>query len=1128
MSSSFRAAANTSGFVAPGAIFKFINSGGLVNFNGEFRVVSLIGTGATKLPKIAEPVSRSLSVNTEDQLAQSTAQEITLVGQFAGLPNYLEHRPGARVLAGAEASDFSDKVTIDFLQRGAVTEEYTLTVERIGSNGDITDPNTGAYSVTIGSTGERSVWYAVNDQYGNLDAIPGVNLKVSTTIGEQLGNTAVLKVVADPTEGDYLFDASNQGFIDWSPNVGSDAFGQRIGIPVKKSAVTQFDIVEIKYFDNKAHGPLATAGGVIVNPEFVADGLDNAKYRFYAVNSAQYSVDKTKDGMTSVAIKGFLQDGNSVAAVSVFDSNAPYVIDGILINLDVSAPTDEMEVLTYGSPVRVLTQRKAGMKGLEDIFSIFPITGGLTITDTVKLRVFKSDSASTGVSSGSFTVTSETTQITSAPVNVKLAQNLSTIHGCGLIAPITKIQGEDLTGWNLVLNSSLEAGSLTAPHNWVLGSNAKVAELATANQIHGTRALKLPAGSTVGDGPKVNLFKFENSNSSRNVKLSWYAASTDGTSAGAGTGIKARVIFIGASGFQVGVTTLASGHTFDGTVTRFISDTLVIPAGTITGQIVFINDSAVDAYVDAIQLEQVGLSGDVLDYHESDVATIRTTAHRTPKEPLPVISAHLALPEAKQELLKLITLDAIRGTRRVSSDWIIKKLPNDQYQVTKASSGAVTGPLDADIRYTNVIPGVALTVKSQTDDATVFWNDFETNNIAIVSTVSGINALNTIQPTTYFVNYNFRRPASEFYTVKQFLQIPDLIADLGDPTTANSLSLGGAIAFENGANIIQTVQLDEDVNFDAALEELSKVYSNIVVPMLTTDLIEGGDGSGKPTDTQYDRVTQLNFQLLDHAVLMSRPIEKKERIIISSQLPGRDIELYGAEARAANNERMVLVAPTSVIKDVKNTSTGYNDAVKIDGCFLAAAIAGLATRFDVAEPWLRKSILGFRGLGETITDSEANFLGASGVLTVGTRRTANPLDSRVAAANVAGQNGALIVSIASTTCTSGTIDQVEPSVVQIKDYVGRTVRNLLDDVYIGKKNIVENRTNVEGTTANILTSLVQSQIIVDYTGLKVSTDPTESRAIIVQFEIAPVYPINYILIEFSLIPTPSPNSNLIR
>ena len=138
------------------------------------------------------------------------------------------------------------------------------------------------------------------------------------------------------------------------------------------------------------------------------------------------------------------------------------------------------------------------------------------------------------------------------------------------------------------------------------------------------------------------------------------------------------------------------------------------------------------------------------------------------------------------------------------------------------------------------------------------------------------------------------------------------------------------------------------------------------------------------------------------------------------------------------------------------------------------------------------------------------------------------MDGRVAAANVAGQNGALMISIASTTCTTGMVDQVEPSVVQSKDYIGRTIRNLLDEAYIGQKNIPAIRANIEGTTKNILTSMVQAQIINGFRGLTVTTDPVEPRAVNVSFEVAPVFPINYILITFSLIPTASPNSNLIR
>lgn len=1125
MTANFRAVAGTSGFIPPGAIFKFINTNGLVNFNGEFRTVAIVGHAADELNVLAEAVSRSQS-SSKDTLSQPTAKTIDLVGNFAGLRGYLEHRPGVRVIAGDEVSDFSDKIEAEYVQNGAATEDYVITVERIGGAGDISDPSTGAYSVTVVSTGETSIWYAVNDQYGNTSAIPGVNLKVNTTIGEQLGNTALVKVLADPTEGDYLFLADGSGDLDWSPSNGSDVYGQKVGIPVQIS-VDAFDIIELRAYDTATDGDFSTQADVLVDPSFVTDGLDNATYRFYAINGTQYSVDKTKNGLTTQAIGGFEQNGSSAAVTTVFDSNTPYIIDGMIVNLDVMSATNAFRINNQGSIVRPLSQRKINQKGLQDTLSIYSLPGNITVSDTYKLRVFKSDNVSTGVSSGSFTITSETTEIISAPINVRTSQNLTAIHGCALLLNSTRIKTEDLTGWNLILNASLEGGSLTAPHNWTLGNVATAELLSSTDQIHGSRVLKLPAGMAVGDGATVNTFKFENSTSTRPAKISWYAKSTDGTSAGAGTGINARINFIGASGVNVGVVNTSASHEFTGVTSRFVSSSFNVPPGAIYATVTLYNTAASDAYVDAIQMEQTDGFGNVLDFHESDVVSVRTTTHRTPTEPRAPIATRLVLPEDKQDLLKLVKLEAIIGTRRITADWVVKKLSSSQYSLTQTSTGVVVSPLNVDTRYTNVINGAAITVLSQTEDAAVNWNDFAVNTISVISTVNGINLTNTIPSATYYVSYTYARPADEYYTVKQFLQIPDMLADLGNATPEYSASLGAAIAFENGASIVQTVLLDDTEDYSAALDALSQVEANVVVPMLTVDRVEGGDGTGTPTNDQYNRVTQINFDFLNHAILVSRPLEKKERIIISSQLRGRDVVQFGAEAQAMGNERAILVGPTSVVKGLAG-SNGFEEPTVLDGCFLAAAVAGLSSRFDVAEPWLRKPILGFRGLGKALTNQESNYLGASGVLVVGTRRSANPLNSAVSASNVAGQNGALIVSIASTTCTTGTVDQVEPSVVQTKDYVGRTVRDILDEIYIGAKNIIENRSNIEGTTRNILTNMVNSQIITDFRGLTVTTDPLEPRAVNVAFEILPVFPINYILVTFSLIPTSSPNSNLIR
>lgn len=296
--------------------------------------------------------------------------------------------------------------------------------------------------------------------------------------------------------------------------------------------------------------------------------------------------------------------------------------------------------------------------------------------------------------------------------------------------------------------------------------------------------------------------------------------------------------------------------------------------------------------------------------------------------------------------------------------------------------------------------------------------------------------------------------------------------------------------FKNG------VELTKDVDYT-----LSFICAGSAEPTkvtLTEPLVDG-DRVVANYRPDLDLVATVQTVALSHVELMSSTRQRKERMLFTGAYEGHGFnEVLDPQTGVANtfgrSFRVVYHFPQT-IRTVIAGETAF-----IDGQFLAACSAGLlAGTTYIPEPLTRKNLVGFDlDNDQKFTVDQLNLLGDDGLTVV------EPLAS----------GGRVVYGI--TTVQSGNAVEEEPSVVRIRDFVAQTTREVLENRFVG--TVIDDRTvpSVKTATNAILESLVAQRIITQFANLEARIDSVEPRQVNVSFDVAPVFPLNWIKIEFSI------------
>lgn len=311
-----------------------------------------------------------------------------------------------------------------------------------------------------------------------------------------------------------------------------------------------------------------------------------------------------------------------------------------------------------------------------------------------------------------------------------------------------------------------------------------------------------------------------------------------------------------------------------------------------------------------------------------------------------------------------------------------------------------------------------------------------------------------------------------------------MIADkYGTPYDASGnvsspLSFAARLAFLNGASeivcVASTTAAQSDIQNALALLGNDPTIRIVVIA-------DGSAGSLSALASHVQAMNTIGFYRIGVAGL-----DGSAGSIASSSLR--------QSAQGINYEAIRLVSPTSFA--TQNPVSG--NQLNVGGQYMAAAIAGMYAARDVQIPLTRKSIAGFTGINDLRTASE------------------EVLDSQAGLIAIDLLGGVLRVRHDVTTAT-GSVNTRESSVVRAKYEMATRLKLALDSSVIGLTAPVTRAILVvESVVTGVLEQLLLEQAINGYQSVDArvaNTDPTTIQA---QFEYTPAYPINNIVVNFSI------------
>jgi len=379
----------------------------------------------------------------------------------------------------------------------------------------------------------------------------------------------------------------------------------------------------------------------------------------------------------------------------------------------------------------------------------------------------------------------------------------------------------------------------------------------------------------------------------------------------------------------------------------------------------------------------------------------------------------------------------------------------------------------------NTIPGIELLV-ANTSSTTA-------EDTAIVETFDR-GGQEPAVGDTYYVSYVYTKDTSAFVEAGLFTSMQVVERNYGPITPDFPLSLGAYLAFQNGAVVVGLKQLRKEsssnqaslISYEAGLNSLrgnlNGVILDIIVPL------------------QNDIAL---FQLIKrHCELQSSIRYKAERTAILGVRAGTQPSEVGSLAQALHSERVAILYP-DILSIALTDALGNQRVFLVDGPYAAAAFAGArcATDVDVATPWVRQRIVGFRKLERFLDAVEQNQVAVQGV-------------------TVMEQVGSVIRIRDGLSTNMDNILTKIPTVTTIKDEVQRGARRDLDR-FIGIKFLPGILSQIEGQLSSTLKSYKNAEIISAFQGVSANTtaDPTYLE---VMAAYSPVFPLLQILVTFNL------------
>ncbi|AER25954.1 tail sheath [Mycobacterium phage Nappy] len=204
-----------------------------------------------------------------------------------------------------------------------------------------------------------------------------------------------------------------------------------------------------------------------------------------------------------------------------------------------------------------------------------------------------------------------------------------------------------------------------------------------------------------------------------------------------------------------------------------------------------------------------------------------------------------------------------------------------------------------------------------------------------------------------------------------------------------------------------------------------------------------------------------------------------------------------ANAQSIKDQRVALISPSSFVYYAPE----LNREVVLGGQFMAAAVAGKSVSAIAAMPLTRKVIRGFSGPAEVQRDGEKSRESSEGLMVI--EKTPRNL--------VHVRHGVTTDPTSLHTREWNIIGQQDVMVYRIRDYLDA-------DGLIGMPIYDTTIVQVKASAEAALVWLVDNNIIRGYRNLKARQIERQPDVIEVRYEWRPAYPLNYIVVRYSIAP----------
>jgi hypothetical protein len=199
-------------------------------------------------------------------------------------------------------------------------------------------------------------------------------------------------------------------------------------------------------------------------------------------------------------------------------------------------------------------------------------------------------------------------------------------------------------------------------------------------------------------------------------------------------------------------------------------------------------------------------------------------------------------------------------------------------------------------------------------------------------------------------------------------------------------------------------------------------------------------------------------------------------------------------AQAINNQRVIMTSPAQLL----TLDTIGGDLKTVGGQYGAAALAGLLTNIRFQDTPTRRPIAGVR-------------------TRVPEREVLLNEDSAAGLCVLENRKGFMRIRHGLTTMFSD-INRREISVVRAKDFLIKSLKEMLDASVIGMLMEPDVDFVVAAAMTSVLDRMKNGYLIADYEQPQVYQDATDPTRLLARFSYLPNYPVNEILIQFSISP----------